>query len=45
METIYWINKAGYEIKQVPIIFEIEIKVNQKYQKLSRLEHLKIYLL
>lgn len=41
METIYWINKAGYEIKQVPIIFEDRNKGQSKISKIESFRTLK----
>ena len=41
METIYWINKAGYEIKQVPIIFEDRDKGQSKISKIESFRTLK----
>ena len=35
METIYWIDKAGYEIKQIPIIFEDRDKGRSKISKIE----------
>ncbi len=38
METIYQINKLGYKIYEIPIIFATRKQGNQKYQKLKYLE-------
>ena len=41
METIYWIDKAGYEIKQIPIIFEDRDKGRSKISKIESFRTLK----
>ena len=41
METIYWINKFGYEIKQLPIIFEDRNKGQSKISKIESFRTLK----
>lgn len=41
METIYWIDKAGYEIKQLPIIFEDRDKGRSKISKIESFRTLK----
>ena len=41
METIYWIDKAGYEIKQLPIIFEDRDKGRSKISKVESFRTLK----
>ncbi len=41
METIYWINKSGYEIKQIPIIFVDRDKGKSKISKIESFRTLK----
>tara|TARA_A100001015_G_C14921920_1_gene684674 strand:+ start:332 stop:1030 length:699 start_codon:yes stop_codon:yes gene_type:complete len=41
METIFWINKKGYEIKQLPIIFEDRFKGKSKISKIESFRTLK----
>lgn len=41
METIFWINKKGYEIKQLPIIFEDRSKGKSKISKIESFRTLK----
>ena len=41
METIYWINKSGYQIKQIPIIFVDRDKGKSKISKIESFRTLK----
>ena len=41
METIFWISKKGYEIKQLPIIFEDRSKGKSKISKIESFRTLK----